>query len=138
MYRRLFIALIITLFASLSFAKISSNECRQFNSDDVMTLNGEFINIDRPNAKFISEDGTVYIVHLGPYWYWQQNDYEVTINMPAEIKGEVMRVNGQYELYPWVIIQDGVRMCFSDDRGIPNWSRGRDDRNYGCNKNRDN
>ena len=69
MYIRLFITLIITLFASLSFAKSNSNECRQFNSDDVMTLNGEFVIIDRPNAKFISEDGTEFFVHLGPYWY---------------------------------------------------------------------
>ena len=137
MYNRLFIALMITLFASLSFAKSTNNECRQFNSDDVMTLSGEFVDVDRPNAKFISEDGTEYFVHLGPYWYWQQNDYEVTTNMPAEIKGEVMRVDGQYELYPWVIIQDGVRMCFSDNQGIPNWSRGRGN-NIKCNKNRSN
>ena len=117
--------LVIILFASITFAQRSDNQ-REYNDvDDVKTISGEFINTDRPNAKFNSDDGTEYIVHLGPYWYWEQNDYEVSTNTQTSIKGEVKQVNGQDEMYPWTIEQSGKSMNFTDDNGVPKWSKGK-------------
>lgn len=121
----LFLTVILVLIASITFAQRSDNQGEYYDVDDVKTVSGEFTSTDRPDAKFKSDDGTEYILHLGPYWYWQDNNYEVTTYTATEIKGEVKQVNGQYELYPWTIEQSGNSMYFADDNGVPKWSKGK-------------
>ena len=121
----LIVSAVLILFASLTFAQRSDNQ-REYNDvDDVKTVSGEFTSTVRPDAKFSSDDGTEYIVRLGPYWYWEQNRYEVTTNTQTKIKGEVKQINGQYELYPWTIDQSSKSMYFADDNGVPKWSNGK-------------
>ena len=120
-----FLTAVLILIASISFAQRSDNQ-REYNDvDDVKTVSGEFSSTVRPDAKFKTDDGTEYIVKLGPYWYWEQNDYEVSTNTQTNIKGEVKQVDGQYELYPWTIDQSGNSMYFADDNGVPKWSKGK-------------
>lgn len=126
---RLFIAIgIITALSTALFAQVNS---RQWGNDNVQTISGNITDNARPCGFIKAEDGKVYKVHMGPIWYWDQNNYALALTS-ATIKGNVITVNGENEIYPYVITQDSKTMTFTDDNGIPKWSQGRGNGNgYG-------
>jgi hypothetical protein len=115
------IALIIAIFtAAFVYAQRSDGTGERWDKDNVQTISGTITDIDRPLSSLQADDGTLYKIHMGPYWYWQENKYELKKDVKAVIKAEV---KGN-ELYPWEIEQDGNKMYFADDNGVPKWSNG--------------
>ncbi|MDZ7289693.1 MAG: hypothetical protein ONB44_10920 [candidate division KSB1 bacterium] len=115
------------LSVSLVFAQAgrSQGASERFDKDEVKTISGTITKVDHPYATLKAEDGKEYQVHMGPYWYWQREKYELKTNEKAQIKGEIDNVKGTLHLYPWEIVQDGKTMKFADDDGVPDWAGGR-------------
>jgi len=120
------IAVIVLLLGGLTYAQRSDGTASEYiDVDNVQTIEGEITDVNHPIAKMKGDDGKEYDVHMGPFWYWDQNQYKLQHKVRARIKGEVKEVQGQYEFYPWEIVQDGKTMTFADDNGVPNWSKGK-------------
>ncbi|RPI17728.1 MAG: hypothetical protein EHM58_08190 [Ignavibacteriae bacterium] len=113
---------LIMLVFSLSFiyAQRSGDKGERWDTDNVLTLTGTITDVNRPLSTFSADDGTVYQIHMGPFWYWEDNKYELKKDTKAVIKAEV---KGN-DIYPWEIEQDGNKMYFADENGVPKWSNG--------------
>lgn len=112
--------LIIILSITYIFSQRNSNKNERWDTDDPVTLSGTITEVNHPIAKFKADNGTEYQIHMGPYWYWQDNKFELQKDVNTVIKAEV---EGN-EMYPWQIEQSGNKMYFTDDNGVPKWSRG--------------
>jgi hypothetical protein len=120
---------LIMLSVTFAFAQAgrSDGKSERFDTDDVKTLNGTITKVDHPLATFKTDDGKEYQIHMGPYWFWQREDYALKPNAKAKLKGEVETVKGTMHFYPWEIVQDGKTLKLADDDGVPEWAgkRGR-------------
>ena len=96
----------------------------KWGNDNVQTVSGTVTDNTRPCGFIKADDGKVYKIHLGPIWYWNQNDYALALTT-ATIKGNVKETNGENEIFPYTITQNGKAMTFTDDNGIPKWSQGK-------------
>lgn len=110
--------LVMLLILLSGFALAQRNTTDTFTP---VTITGNITEVNHPIANFKSEDGTVYQIHMGPYWYWLNNGYKLN-NESAVIKGEVKTVNGINELYPVEVSQNGTTIKLTDDKGIPLWA----------------
>jgi hypothetical protein len=90
-------------------------------ADEIVTLKGEVTNVVLPMATLKSESKE-YTVHLGPIWYWKDNNYKLEKG-EVEIRGEVENENGALHLYPYKITQGKAIIELANDEGVPNWSR---------------
>ena len=106
------IALILVLAGGFLFAQVNN---------EPITITGNITEVNHPIAKFKSDDGTIYEIHMGPYWYWLNNGYKLN-NETAVVKGEVKSVNGVNELFPVEITQNGNSIKLTDKDGIPLWA----------------
>lgn len=103
----------------------------KWGNDNVQTISGTITDNARPCGFLKADDGKIYKIHLGPIWYWDQNEYSLALTN-AVIKGNVKEANGEYDVYPYTITQNGKTMTFADDNGIPKWSNGKGNGNgYG-------
>lgn len=140
------VVVLVVLSASFAFAQAgrSDGKSERFDSDNVQTLSGTITTIDHPIATFKTDDGKEYQIHMGPYWFWQREDYALKPNAKATVKGEVENVKGAMHFYPWEIVQAGKTLKLADDEGVPEWAgkrwvRGHDkDLGYGSRHARDN
>ncbi len=96
------------------------------SGNDVQTISGTVTDNVRPCGTLKGDDGSEYTIHLGPIWYWEDNNYELKLSA-VQIKGEV---SGK-DIYPYEIIQDGKTMVFTDDKGVPKWNKDGKGRGYG-------
>ena len=125
MKTKLITAVVILLFTTVLWAQRNDNQGERWDTDDVRTITGTIMSVNHPIAVIKADNGTEYNIHMGPYWFWNKNDYKLTANTEATVKGEVKTVNSANELYPWEITQSGITMKFADDNGVPNWSGGK-------------
>jgi hypothetical protein len=117
---------VVFLMAGFAYSQRSDGTTSEYiDVDNVQTVEGEITDVNHPIAKMKGDDGKEYEVHMGPFWYWDENQYKLQHNVRARIKGEVKEVQGRYEFYPWEIVQDGKTMTFADDKGVPSWSKGK-------------
>jgi hypothetical protein len=119
-YRLLIAIGILTIITTALIAQVNN---RQWGNDNVQTISGTITDNTRPCGFIKADDGKTYKVHMGPIWYWDQNNYALALTN-ATIKGNLKVVNGENEIYPYVITQDSKTMTFTDDNGIPKWSQG--------------
>ena len=112
---------LILLVTGMTFAQRGN---RQWGNDNVQTISGTVTDNSRPCGFIKADDGKTYKIHLGPVWYWNQNDYALALTT-ATIKGNVKESNGEYDVFPYTITQNGKTMNFADDNGIPKWSQGK-------------
>ena len=105
---------------SLAVILISALSIKSYGtfSGDIKTIKGTITSVDHPIAKLKAEDGKEYTVYMGPYWYWEENNYSLSIDKAAEIKGEIQG----NEIYPFNISQDEKNIILTDENGSPNWS----------------
>ncbi|MCE1163773.1 MAG: hypothetical protein LWX07_00065 [Bacteroidetes bacterium] len=118
--KKLFILAFVLFMASLANAQIAS---RQWGNDNVQTVTGTITDNQRPSVSLKTSDGTEYVVHLGPVWFWNQSKYMLSL-ADATIKGNVKILDGKNHLYPFTIEQNGTKMVIADDNGVPKWSNG--------------
>jgi hypothetical protein len=115
--KQLLLTLTILLLAGTAFAQRAN---KQWSNENVQTISGTVTDNQRPSGLFKGTDGNEYIVHLGPVWYWNDNNFNLSLT-DATIKGNVKTIKGEYHLYPFTIEQSGNQMTFADDNGIPKW-----------------
>ncbi len=115
---KLNLAILLILLSGITFAQ--RNTIDKFTP---VTITGNITEVSHPIANFKSEDGTVYQIHMGPYWYWLDNGYKLN-NETATITGEVKTVNGVNELYPVEVSQNSTTIKLTDEKGIPLWANG--------------
>jgi hypothetical protein len=115
------VKLILTI--AVLFIATSIFAQRTLNPENIKTITGTITSVDHPVAKFKADDGTEYDLRMGPYWYWQNNNYSLK-NASATIKGEIGTKNGINEIYPSEIEQNGTTIKLTDDKGYPLWSGG--------------
>ena len=108
------ITIALLLMSSVIFAQRNT-------TTEQITVTGSVTEVNHPIAKFKADDGTIYDIHMGPYWYWMNKGYKL-INETATIKGEVKTVDGVKELYPNEIIQNGNTIKLADENGVPYWA----------------
>jgi hypothetical protein len=119
--RNLLIVLSVVIITIFVFTQKSMT---QWGNNDVKSISGTITDNQRPCAFLKGSDGNTYRVHMGPVWYWNQNNYDLKLS-DATIKGDVKVVNGEYNIYPYTIEQGEVKMVFTDDNGVPKWRNGK-------------
>lgn len=101
------------------------------SADDNVTIKGVFTDVTRPVVKFKTDDGTEYQVHVGPYWFWDENKYSLQVNSNAEVFGK--KESGSNEIYAFTIMQDGKTIKLVDDNNNPLWWKSGTGNNKGRN-----
>ncbi len=116
--------LTLVFFSNMASAQRSDGSTSEYiDVDNVQSVSGEITDVNHPIAKMKGDDGNEYEIHMGPFWYWNDNGYKLEHQVRAQIRGEVKQVQGRYEFYPWEITQNGKTMTFADDNGVPKWSK---------------
>ena len=115
--KTLFLTLTILLLATASFAQRAN---KQWSNENLQTISGTITDNQRPSATLKGTDGNEYIVHLGPIWYWNDNNYSLLLSA-ATIKGNVKTIKSEYHLFPFTIEQSGNKIILADDNGVPKW-----------------
>ena len=115
--KTLFLILTILLLTTATFAQRAN---KQWSNENVQTISGTITDNQRPTAILKGTDGNEYIVHLGPIWFWNDNNYNLLLS-EATIKGNVKTTKGNYHLYPFTIEQNGNKITLADDNGVPKW-----------------
>lgn len=90
--------------------------------DELVTLKGEIIKVVPPLAT-LKADGKEYTMHLGPEWYWRENDYKLEAGA-VEVRGEVATEEGELHFYPYAIVQGKNTITLVAEEGTPLWSKG--------------
>jgi hypothetical protein len=116
--KNLFLIMAFLLITSAAFAQRANN---QWSNENVQTVTGTVTDNQRPSGYLKAADGKEYIVHLGPVWYWNDNNYNLLLS-DATVTGNVKTVKGEYHLYPFTIEQNGNKFIIADDNGVPKWS----------------
>jgi len=106
---------ILVLLSATVFAQVNN---RWWGNDNVQTISGTVTDNSRPCGFIKADDGKVYKVHMGPVWYWDQNNYALALTL-ATIKGNIVTGNGENEIYPFVITQNDKTLTLADDNGYP-------------------
>lgn len=115
--KKLLLTLAIFLLATAAFAQRAN---KQWSNENVQTISGTITDNQRPSGILKGTDGNEYIVHLGPIWYWNDNNYNLLLS-DATIKGNVKTISGENHLYPFTIEQNGNKITLADDNGVPKW-----------------
>ncbi len=129
MLRKIFIVSTFLLIATATFAQLANN---QWSNENIKTISGTIYDNSRPTSYMITDDGTYYKVHLGPIWFWNQNNYSIQTGT-VKIKGNVKTQSSDYQIYPFTIEQNGSVITLADDKGVPNWGNSRGNRGRGNN-----
>jgi len=129
MLRKFFLVSVFLLIATATFAQRANNE---WSNENVQTISGKIYDNSRPTSYMITDDGIYYKVHLGPIWFWNQNNYSLQIGA-VKIKGNVKTLNGEYQIYPFTIEQSGSVITLADDNGVPKWGNNSGNRRRGNN-----
>jgi hypothetical protein len=129
--KHLILVLTILLFAGVTFAQ---NVNKQWSNENVQTISGTITDNQRPSGAIKALDGNNYIIHFGPIWYWNNNNYDLLLS-DATIKGNVKTIDGEYHIYPFTIEQGSNKITLADDDGTPKWRKGNGYGNCGKNGN---
>ncbi len=130
--KNLFLAFFVFLLASASIAQRANY---QWGNENVQTISGTIYDNSRPTSYMKTEEGTYYKIHLGPIWFWNDNNYSLSQSF-AKIKGNVRTVNGEFNIYPFTIEQNGNKIVLADDKGVPKWGKGKGNKWRNGNRNR--
>lgn len=111
---------------------------RTLNTENLKEISGTVTEIDHPIAKITGDDGILYELRMGPFWYWSKNNLSLSANSAIVIRGEVNTRNGINEIYPYDITQNGTKIILANENGTPKWSKGngyRGGKGYYCFRN---
>ncbi|MFZ1323010.1 MAG: hypothetical protein WAT71_15740 [Ignavibacteria bacterium] len=124
--KTLILTLTIFLFSYNAFAQKANYK---WSNENVKSISGTVYDNSRPTSYMLTEDGTYYKIHLGPIWFWNNNNYTIQTGF-VKIKGNVKDENGIFNIYPFTIEQNGSTIILADDNGLPKWNkRGRGNNN---------
>jgi hypothetical protein len=127
--RTLFLVLTFLLITTATFAQRANNK---WSNENVQTITGIIYDNSRPTSYMLSDNGTYYKVHLGPVWFWKQNNYSL-LTGAVKIKGNVKTQGSELQLYPFTIEQNGSVITLADDNGVPKWGKNNGNQGKGNN-----
>jgi hypothetical protein len=88
---------------------------------ELVKLEGKITDARRPMIT-MEADGREYILHLGPFWYWQEKEYTFEKDQAVEISGVVEEIDGVLNVYPHTIKINGESIELVDEDGVPVWA----------------
>lgn len=102
---------------------------RTLNTENIKEISGIVTEVNHPVAKISGDDGTLYELRMGPFWYWSKNNLSLSANSAIVIRGEVKNLNGINQIYPYDLTQNGTKIVLANDNGTPKWLKGKGIRN---------
>jgi len=84
-----------------------------------IVIQGKVTELQHPIALVKGDDGKLYRVRLGPYWYWKKKGYKLS-------PGEKIRILGFKKgklVFPIVITTKGRKYLIRDECGVPLWRK---------------
>ena len=109
--------------------------CRGAGGEPV-TLEGKIKDSERPEIT-MDVEGKEHILHVGPFWYWEEKGYTLEEGQDVKVTGAVAEVDGVLHVYPQTIQVGDESIELADENGLPAWAgrrggRGlRSERGYG-------
>jgi hypothetical protein len=65
-----------------------------------------------------------WIMHLGPSWFWEEEDLSFVSGDTLIVTGEIVVSEGVTQLYPFKLIHGDREIRLTTEDGIPLWARG--------------
>lgn len=103
---------------------------RMYDSNSVETISGEVVSVDTftpmggmsggMNLRLKADDETVD-VHLGPAWYFQNQDISIEPKDKIEVKGSKVDFNGQSVVMAAQVKKGDATLMLRDESGFPIW-----------------
>jgi hypothetical protein len=127
------IAAIIVVSSAIVFSHPErwGDDPRGWDEGKLVKLEGKVIDVGRPTAA-IRADDKEYILHLGPLWYRQDNEYPLKEGQTVKITGIVEEIYNRLHVYPRTIESDG-ELLLGNENGFHGWGgycHGYDDDNW--------
>ncbi len=97
------------------------NCLRRGDGGEPVTLEGKIKDSERPEIT-MDVDGTEHMLHVGPFWYWQEKGYTVEEGQDVKVTGAVEEIDGVLHVYPQIIEMDGKSIELTDENGMPIWA----------------
>jgi len=113
---------LILLMAAPALAQRAGAAGERRDTDETVVLSGTLVEVQPPTATFESE-GTRYIVHLGPTWFWNERGYEIAAGQTVTLHGQVAHEPDGEHLYLHALERGDQAYQFADADGAPLWSR---------------
>ena len=126
------LCLLLMVIGSFALAQ----EGRQGAEGEVVIIEGIVLEPAAPLATMAVEKESI-VLHLGPVWFWEENDLFLEEGEELIVEGEVERVDGVLHVYPNKLVLRNRIIALASESGIPLWSRGAAGRGRGAGHNSD-
>jgi len=97
------------------------NCLRRGDGGELVTLEGKIKDAQRPEIT-MDVDGREHMLHVGPFWYWQEKGYTVEEGQDVKVTGAVEEIDGVLHVYPQTIEAGGKSIELIDENGFPVWA----------------
>jgi len=105
---------------------------RMYNPDSVETITGEVVSVDRFTSnrgrsqgmrmQMRTGDETIS-VHLGPAWYWQNQEMTIEPNDRIQVQGSRVNMAGTPAMIAAQVQKGNQVLRLRNENGVPVWSR---------------
>lgn len=110
---------------------------RIYDPSNLETVSGEVVSIDTftpisgmsqgMHLLLRTDDGTTIPVHLGPYWYLENQDIAIEPNDKIEVRGSRVNFAGEPAIIAAEVQKGDTTLRLRDESGFPMWSGWRND-----------
>ena len=127
MRKTVVLALIVTAVLAIAAAAVFSHpewrdvDRQEWSKDDLVELDGKIADVGRPTAVLKVEDKE-YILHLGPLWYQEKDEYPFERDQAVKVTGVVEEIYGRLHIHPHTIESEGKSIKLVDEDGTPVWA----------------
>jgi hypothetical protein len=130
----LFLLSVLFIIAPVSFGycqQQSTNFVRMYNPNTETLLKGKITDIQRIPMGRTRNYGIHLVidnnktVHLGPSWYINEQEVQLSEGDQVEILGSEVDYDGEDVIIARRVVKNGMTLLLRNENGIPRWSRGR-------------
>ncbi len=84
-----------------------------------VVVEGQLVEIRHPIALIKGENGQIYRIRLGPYWFWKERGYHLREGTRVKVVG----IQKGKLIFPIAIETPKTRLFIRDECGLPLWRR---------------
>ncbi|HAG51296.1 MAG: DNA-binding protein [Deltaproteobacteria bacterium GWC2_42_51] len=104
---------------------------KMYDPKTVETISGEVVSVDKITPikgmhygihLMVKTEKETISVHLGPWWYIENQDFEIKPKDMIEVKGSRVTFEGKPAIIAAEIKKDGEMLKLRDENGFPAWS----------------
>ena len=104
---------------------------KMYDPTTVETISGEVVSVDKITPikgmhygihLMVKTEKETISVHLGPWWYIENQDFEIKPKDMIEVKGSRVTFEGKPAIIAAEIKKDGEMLKLRDENGFPAWS----------------